>query len=90
MDSARCRYVVINTPSVCFIKICYRHRYNDVNAMLFCCLFLQSSPQHVEVSRPEVESELQLWPMPQAQQHCIQVTYENYASAVGNTGSLTH
>ena len=44
----------------------------------------------MEVSGPGFESELQLKPAPQPQQHQIQAPSANYAAAYGNTGSLTH
>ena len=46
--------------------------------------------QHMEVSRPEVESELQMPSTLQPQQHQIPATSASYSATSGNAGSLTH
>ena len=58
----------------------------------FFFVFLGLYPQHMEVPRLGVESELQLWPTPepQPQPHWIQATSSTYTTAHGNAGSLIH
>ena len=52
---------------------------------LFICLFIWGPyPQHMEVPRPVVKSELQL------PQHQIRAASPTYTTAHGNAGSLTH
>ena len=46
--------------------------------------------RHMEVLGPGVESELQLWPMPQTWQCRIWAASVTYTATYGNTGSLTH
>ena len=51
-----------------------------------------SSPhlQHMDVPRLGIESDLQLRPKLQPQQHQIQAASSTYTTAHGNPGSLTH
>ena len=69
------------------------HGYQLVSS--FPCFFffffvlLGPCPQHTEVPRLGVDSELQLWPMPQPQQCGIQAGSVTYTAAHHNTGSLT-
>ena len=51
-------------------------------------VFLQPHLWHMEVPRLVVELKLQ--PTPQPEQHWIQATSVTYATAFGNTSSLTH
>ena len=44
----------------------------------------------MEVPGPEIESELQLLPTLQPQEHQIQAAAATYTTACGNAGSLTH
>ena len=55
-----------------------------------CFSFLWLRLHPMEHPRPGAESELPLWPMPQPQQHWIQVASVTCATAYGNSGSLTH
>ena len=59
---------------------------------LFVCLFffLQLNLRHMEVPRLCAESELQLQPTPQPQQHQIWATSATYTSPWGKGRSLTH
>ena len=68
--------------------------HKAVNIQLWILLlfksFLGPHPQHMEVLRLGVESELQLPTTPQPQQCQIPATSVTYATAHGNIGSLTH
>ena len=59
----------------------------DFIYLFFFCLLL-GHLQHMEVPRLGVESELQLPPTSQTQQHQIQATSATYTTAHSNTGSL--
>ena len=52
--------------------------------------FLQQHPQHMEVPRQGVESELQLSPTPKPWQHRLWATSVTYPAAYNNAGYLTH
>ena len=56
----------------------------------FLYFFLQTHSQHAEIHAPGVELEPELGPVLQPQQHGIQTILVTYATACGNTGSLTH
>ena len=59
---------------------------------IFICLFsfLGLHLQHMEVRRWGVKLSYSCQPMPQPQQHQISAASVTYATAYGNTGSLTH
>ena len=56
----------------------------------FFFAFLGPHPQHMEVPRLGVKSELQLLPTPQPQQRQICTRSLTYSTAHSNTGPLTH
>ena len=56
----------------------------------FFLLFLGPLPQHMEVPRLGVESELQPPAYAQPQQRGTRVASATYTTAHGNAGSLTH
>ena len=62
------------------------------NCFVVVCLlsFLGLHPQHMEVPRLEVKSELCRQPTPEPQQHGIPAMSATYTTAHGKTGSLTH
>ena len=51
-----------------FVKVLENFRFLLVLHFIF---YLQLHLQHMEIPGPGVKSELQLWPMPQLQQHWI-------------------
>ena len=53
-------------------------------------IFLGLHLQHIEVPGLAVESELQLRPTPQPQQHQIAAKYATYAAAHSSARTLTH
>ena len=57
---------------------------------LFIFVFLGVYPQHMEVPRLGVKSELQLPVYTGAQQRRIRAASATYTTARGNAGSLTH
>ena len=68
-----------------------------LRGFLFCFVlffvflpFLGPLPQHMEVPRLGVESELCCWPTPEPQQRGIWATSVTYTPAQGNARSLTH
>ena len=62
--------------------------YNQCDGIFF---FLSGPhPRHMEVPRLGVESELQLLPTPQPQQHGIQAVAVTYTTVPNNAGYLTH
>ena len=63
-----------------------------INPVFFIVFFffLQPHLRRIEVPGLGIESELQLRPTPQPQQHQIGATPANYTAACGNARSLTH
>ena len=60
-----------------------------IRFFFFFCFFLGPNLQHMEVSRPGVESELQLPTYAKPQQCQIEATSVT-CETCGNAGSLTH
>lgn len=56
----------------------------------FIFTFLGLHLRHTEAPRLGVELDLQLWSMPQPQQHWIQAAPVTYTEACSNTESLIH
>ena len=80
---------MINTvdKTILFIE---RPSEASISFLSFFFVFLGPHPQHMEVPRLGVQSELSCRPTPQPQQCRIQVTSLTCAAACGNARSLTH
>ena len=64
--------------------------YRILPSFFFLFVSLELHPQHIEIPRLRVESELQLRHTPQPQQRQIQAVTVTYTAAQRNTGSLAY
>ena len=85
-------FLIVKNKSFLLIPLVplYKSRSHQLKNNFYFYFFLWPNPQHMEVPGPGVKLELQLQPMPQPQEHRIQAVSATYATACGNSGSLTH
>ena len=84
MTQSKCMY---NRNANMFSKHMNKNVYSVI---IFFFFFLQPHLQHTDTPGLGVNSELQLSPTPQPEQHHIQATSATYVTACSNTWSLTH